>query len=256
MQITQGRKHKGKKMNKTNLKGAVGILTMLVAAVLMSVNHNVSYENRIPSLIIVGLFAIGGGLLSLSRKPRIEGEERERCLAYTRSVMKVSAFWDRESVLFNNTLVKYLDSITENPIAASEVRSAANRLVQAANEVIRRHEEIQSIPDASLPAMCAFSTSFLFRKEWAENNLAAMETLANGLTPNYGYVQHIREKYESAWHEAQEEEKKLLKQLGLTGPEFQATYMQVHTRLEAAKNDSWHPEPCTYEFSNNAKGIK
>jgi len=28
------------------------------------VNHNVSAENRIPSLIIVAMFAIGGGLLS------------------------------------------------------------------------------------------------------------------------------------------------------------------------------------------------
>jgi len=209
-----------------------------------------------PSLIIVGLFAIGGGLLSLSRKPKIEGEERERCLAYTKAVTNISAFWDRESTLFNNTLVKYLDSITENPIAASEVCSAANRLVQAANEVIRRHEEIQSIPDASLPARCAYSTSFLILKEWAENNLAAIEALANGLTPHYEYVQQLMENYESAWHEAQNEEQKLLKRLGLTGHEIEANFVKVHSSLEAAKNDSWHPETCTYEFSNNAKGIK
>ncbi len=36
-------------MSKKNLRGAVAILTLFFAAVLMSVNHNVSYENRIPS---------------------------------------------------------------------------------------------------------------------------------------------------------------------------------------------------------------
>ena len=45
---------------------------MFLAALLMSMNHNVAPDNRIPSLIIVGLFAIGCGLLSLSHKPKIK----------------------------------------------------------------------------------------------------------------------------------------------------------------------------------------
>lgn len=257
MQSTKGQKHKGKKMNKTNLKGAVGILIMLVAAVLMSVNHNVSYQNRIPSLIIIGLFAIGGGLLSLSRKPRIEGEERERCLAYiTEAVTNITAFWDRESNLFNNTLVKYLDSITESPLAASEVCKAANRLVQAAQEVIHRNDAIQPIPKAAFPMHYAYSTLFLSAKDWAESTLAAIEAQANGMTPHYEYVQRLMEKRESERHEAYDEEEKLLKQLGLTESEIEAIPRQVHSRLDAAKEDSWHPEPRTYEFSNNDKGIK
>lgn len=36
---------------------------MFLAALFMSVNHNVAPDNRIPSLIIVAMFAIGGGLL-------------------------------------------------------------------------------------------------------------------------------------------------------------------------------------------------
>ncbi len=239
-------------MNKEKVKGAVGILTMLVAAVLMSINHNVSYENRTPSLIIVGLFAIGGGLLPLSRKPKIEDEERERCLAYTEAVTNISAFWDRESALFNNTLVKYLDSITESPVAASEVCKAANRLVQAAQEVICRHEAIH-VPNAALRVQCTFSAFFLSLKEWAESNLVAMEALANGLTPHYEYVQQLMENYKSVWHEAQNEEKKLLKLLGLTTPEIEAILKQAYNSLDAVKDDNWQPEPCICECSNSNK---
>lgn len=243
----------GLEMNKKNLRDAGGILTMFFAAILMSVNHNVAYENRIPSLIIIGLFAIGGWTLFSGRKTRIESEERERCLAYTKTVTNITTFWDRESTLFNNTLVKYLDSITENPMAASEACKAANRLVQAAQEVFHRHEAIQPIPNAALGMRCHYSTFFISLKEWAENNLASIEALANGLTPQYEYVQHLMEKRESAWHEALDEEKKLLKQLGLTAPEIEAILRQVHSSLEAAKDDSWQPEPCTYEMSNSAK---
>lgn len=50
-------------MNKTNLRGAGGILIMFLAALLMSVNHNVAADSRIPSLIIIALLAIGAGLL-------------------------------------------------------------------------------------------------------------------------------------------------------------------------------------------------
>ena len=240
-------------MSKKNLRGAVAILTLFFAAVLMSVNHNVSYENRIPSLIIVGLFAIGGGLFPFSHKPRIEDEERERCLTYTKAVGNISAFWDREATLFNNTLVRYLDSITESPVAASEVCKAANRLVQAAKEVIHRHEPIQPIPDAALQMQSAYIAFLISLKDWAESTLEAMETLANGLTPHYEYVQQLMEERESAWHEVQTEEKKLLGRLGLSTPEIKALLKQIHSSLNAAENDSWQPKPCTYEFSNSAK---
>jgi len=235
-------------MNKKNMRGAVGILIMFLAAILMSLNHNVSYENRIPTLIIVGLFAIGGGLLPLSRKQKIMGEEREKCLTYTKAVTNISAFWDRESTLFNNTLVKYLDSITESSVAASEICKAANRLVQAVQEVSHRHEAIQTIPNAAMQMRCSYSFFLTSLKDWAENTLVAMETLANGMTPQYNYIQQLMNKYESAWRKAQDEERKLLKQLGLTSTEIETMLKQMCNSQETAKDDIWQPEPFNYEF--------
>jgi len=203
---------------------------------------------------IIHFIAFVWAVLALIIKPRIEGHERERCLAYiTETVTNITAFLDRESTLFNNTLVKYLDSISESPLAASKICSAANRLVQAAQEVIHRHDLIQPIPKAAFPMYYAYSTLFLRAKEWAESTLAAMEALANDMTPHYEYVQHLMDKRESAWHEAYCEEKKLLKQLGLTESEVEAIPRQTHSILEAAKEDSWHPEPCSYVFTNEAK---
>jgi len=187
--------------------------------------------------------------MGLFGKPRIEDDERVRCLAHEEAVIRVSAFWDRESDLFNSTLVKYLNSVTENPLAAREVCRAANRLVQAAQEVICRHEAIQPVPGAALRMRGTYSSYFLCIKDWAESTLAAMEALANGMTPCYEYVQQLVGKYESAWCTAQEEDKKFLERLGLTADEIEASLRTIHRDYDAAKTDSWQPEPCTNDFS-------
>jgi hypothetical protein len=89
----------------------------------------------------------------------------------------------------------------------------------------------------------AYGTLFLRVQEWAESMLASMEALANGMTPQYEYIQRLAEKRESAWHEAYCEEKKLLRQLGLTESEAEAISRNRHYKLEAVKADSWHPVP-------------
>jgi hypothetical protein len=193
--------------------------------------------------VLVGLFVIGRGFLFLCSKPTIDGEEREECLVYiTETVTNIAAFWDKESALFNNTLDK-LDSISKSPLAASKVCNAANRAIQAAQEANHRHNAIQPIPKAALPMHYAYSTLFLRNKEWVESILAYYEAQANGMTPQYEILQHLTEKRESAWHEAYHEYGKLLNKLGLTKSEIEAISRNRHYKLEAAKEDSWHPEP-------------
>lgn len=198
----------------------------------------------------------GGKFLSLSRRPIVEREQREECLAYVGAVTSITAFWDRESGLFNNTLVKYLDSIAESSSAASETCKAANRLVQAAYEALRRHEITPSLPDFALGVRSYYCTFFINLKEWAEGNLAAVEALAEGLTPHYEHVQRLMEKRESAWHQAQRAEGELLRQLGMTGPEFETYLSHVHSSLESAENDNWRPDMSDYEFSGNVEEMR
>jgi hypothetical protein len=205
---------------------------------------------------VIHFIAFVWAIAVLIHKPRIEGEEREICLAYSKEVSNILAFWDRESTIFNNTLTKYLDSISKSPMAASESCKAAKQLVQAAQEVIYRHEAVNPVPNAAMRMRCAYITLFLSLKEWAVNNCTVIETLANGLSPHYEYAQLLTDRRESAMYEAQNEEIKTLKQLGLTVPEIETFLKQLHSSLKAAEDDIWQPEPCDYEFSNNTKGIE
>ncbi len=62
--------------------------------------------------------------------PKIDGKELQECLAYFEVQTKVVTFQTKEADLYNNTLVKYGNSITENPLAASEACKTAKRLSQ------------------------------------------------------------------------------------------------------------------------------
>lgn len=127
-------------------------------------------------------------------------------------------------------------------MAASKVCEAASRLVKVVHEVIRRHEAVPFVPDAALRLRCAYSVFLLSLKAWAEGTSASMEALADGMTPQYAYVQGLMKKYESAWAKAQTEEKELLRRLGMTAGEMQAWQSQMLRSLDAAQADSWQPE--------------
>lgn len=188
--------------------------------------------------------------MGLFGKPRIEGDELQRCLAYYEAELRVTAFQTREADLFNNTLVKYLHSMTEDSVAASEICKAANRLVQAAHEMNRRHEEIRPIPDAALAMRCSWRITFLSVTAWAEATLSAMEALANGLTPDYAYVQHLVAEYQLAQRKAQEDEKKFLRRLRVAPVEIDEILSRSN---DAAATDDWQPKLSGCDFSEAGK---
>lgn len=188
--------------------------------------------------------------MGLFSKSRIEGEELRRCLDYYEAELMVTNFQTREADLFNNTLVKYFNSITEDPVAAVEVCKAANRLVQAAHEVIMRHETIQRIPDAALSMRCAWSVTFLSLKAWAEATLSAMEALANGMTPDYAYVQHLLGENQVVQRKAQEEDKRFLRRLKVAAAEINKILSRIN---DDAATDDWEPKPSCYNFTEAVK---
>jgi len=182
----------------------------------------------------------------------IVGDELQRCLAYYEAEMKVTAFQTREADLFNNTLVKYLDSMAEDHVAARQVCDAANRLVQSAQEVLRRHEEISSIPQAAYSMRYAWHVTLLAHATWAEATLSAMEALANGMTPHYAYVQDLVAKYQAACGKAQKEDKKFLKRLQVTPDAFEKIINRCN---DAGETDSWQPKPSGYDFGKLGKTL-
>jgi hypothetical protein len=185
--------------------------------------------------------------------PKIESDERKKCLAYYEAESRVTAFQTREADLFNNALVKYLNSMEENPVAASKMCKAANRLVQAIHEAKRRHEEIKSIPDVASATRLAWHLVYQSVTAWAEGTLSAIETLANGMKPDSAYLQHLVEEYQAALHRAQEEDKKFLRRLKVAASEIETIF---NTTNKATAADSWQPESSDYDFSETSEVVQ
>jgi len=199
--------------------------------------------------------------MSLFGEPRVEGEERERCLAYLDEMSKLSWFLNHESEQFTYTWDMYITTIAANPAGASQLhlgRKAASRLLQAAREAIRRHEELKPVPDAALPLYAADSLFLLRTKEWAEGTVVAAEDLANGLTPetveplargllpHQEYLEHLIQQHQSAWREVGQENKRFLKRLRLTASEkFEISFRDDMNRSAASCVGCWQPEPYT-----------
>ena len=58
--------------------------------------------------------------MDLFGSPKIDGKELQECLAYFEAQTRVVTFQTKEADLYNNAMVKYGNSITENPLAARE----------------------------------------------------------------------------------------------------------------------------------------
>ena len=160
-------------------------------------------------------------------------------MAYWEAQNKVTAFQTREADLYNNDMVKYGNSISENPLAASEACKAAKRLSQAATEVLRRHNEIQNVSVAALAMHSAWKATFFANAAWASATAAAIEAMSKGMKPNMMYVQQLVKEYQKAWHRAQDEDKKFLKQLKLRAEDIARI---TRATTPDAADDNWEPQ--------------
>jgi hypothetical protein len=171
--------------------------------------------------------------------PKIDGKELQECLTYFESQTKVVVFQTKEADLYNNALVKYGNSIMENPVAANEACKAARRLSLSSTEVLRRHEEIRNVPVAASAMHYAWYLTFLANADWASATTKAIEAMAEGMTPDTIYLQRLVEAYQEAWRRADDEDKKFLKRLKVSADDVAKIIVRANTY---AANDNWEPE--------------
>jgi hypothetical protein len=177
--------------------------------------------------------------MGLFGSPKIDGPELQECLTYFEAQTKVVTFQTKEADLYNNALVKYGNSITQNPSAASEACKAAKRLSQAATEILRRHEKIENIPAPASAMHHSWYTTFQANLAWASATHKAIEAMAEGMSPNTGHIQQLVEQYQKSWRKADEEDKKFVKRLNV-GSDVLARIVARATSPEVA-NDDWRP---------------
>jgi predicted transposase YbfD/YdcC len=176
--------------------------------------------------------------MGLFSSPKIDGNELQDCLACFEAQSRVIAFQTKEADLYNNAMVKYGDSISNNPSAAKQAVKAAKRLSEAANEVIRRHNQIQNVPDVASAMHYAWYVTFMANAAWASATASAIAAMAEGLNANTIYIQQLVQEYQKAWGRADKEDKKFLKRLKVNAEDI-AEIITRATNIEST-ND-WEP---------------
>ena len=172
-------------------------------------------------------------------KPKIEGDELRKCLAYLEEEGNLVIFRGKEEDLYNNALVKYGKSVSKDSHAAKEMCRAADRLVQAASEIIKRRGEMTSIPDVASSMYFAWQKSYLAYLEHVKAESATWEAEVNGMKPGYEYLRKLFLQSEGLRRKALEEEKKLAKRLRLSGDGVRKMY---NNALAAVETERWQPE--------------
>lgn len=179
--------------------------------------------------------------MSLFSKPKIEGTELEECLVYFENECKITAFQTREADLYNDVLERYGNLLSNDKRAATEVCEASRRLVQAAEEIIRRHESIAHIPQQASSLYAAWNVTFQANKAWATATLAAIQPTTTGSSINSFDTMSVQlrfAEYQKAWQKAQEEDRKFVKRLKTTPNEIDRILSESNAH---AVNDTWEP---------------
>ena len=148
-----------------------------------------------------------------------EYDIRQQCLAYYQEELRFKAFQEKEADLYNEAVVKYGMSVGTDDRAAKEMLRATKRLVESANEILRRRSQMAGVPDMASATYFAWQTTYSDYLAWASAQAAAVSAVANGMVPHGKRVQELLEESEKSRRKAEGEEKRFLKRLKLRSNE-------------------------------------
>ena len=172
--------------------------------------------------------------------PSISPEERDEVLAYLDESSAVLGLQTCEAERYNSAMLEHVNQHHE-PESAQAMVQASRRLALCAKECILRHGRL-SVPDVAMASHLTQGLVFHAYSEWANAQHDAFVAMSHGRSPFAERVQHLMSESERRRVEAEREEKKLLRPLGLTADDLQRIMVDASQSLEAAK---WEPEPDT-----------
>jgi len=170
---------------------------------------------------------------------QIEGDELQKCLAYLQEELKLAAFQNKEATLYQHTSAKYGDSASIDSSALKEKYRAANRLAQAADEIVKRREQMEPIPDAASAAYSAWQLAYSDYSAWVSALSAAAKAIADGIEPPVRQVLKLASQFQKSRYVARDEGKKFLDRLGLDGNTIQKLLNDAAVAVAA---DDWQPK--------------
>jgi len=172
-------------------------------------------------------------------EPQIEGDELQKCLAYLQEELKLAAFQNKEATLYQNASVKYGDATSIDSPALKEKYRAANRLAQAADEIVKRRGKMGPIPDAASAGCSAWQLAYSDYSAWVSALSAAAEAIADGIEPPVRQVLKLASQFQKSRYAARDEGKKFLDHLGLDGNMIQKL---LNGAAATVADDNWQPK--------------
>ena len=171
--------------------------------------------------------------------PSVPEADRDACLATYRAELRIAGFQERESNLYNDVLLKYGQVALEDREALQRLNSAARRLNAAAIEVLRRRlEEMPAVPEIATSYWDSWQQTYEANAAWSEAQTVAIEALADGLEPRGEHVKLLLSHLEDARKKTGNEEKQMLKRIGVSGN----TVREIISEVMAETQDPWSQE--------------
>ena len=167
-----------------------------------------------------------------------EHDIRQQCSAYYQEELKLKAFQEKEADLYNEALVKYGMSVGTDDRAAKQMLRAANRLAEAANEILRRRSKMAAVPDMASAMYFAWQTTYSDYSAWTSAQAAAVSAVGDGLMPHSEQIKRLLSESEKSRRKAEGQEKKFLRQLKLSSNEGRNMLIEASMVVE---NENWQP---------------
>lgn len=181
-------------------------------------------------------------------EPKIQSDERQKCLVYLEEEFKIAAFDQKEREAFENAMVESATKLKASQITSrefqKEISQATLRLAVAAKETVRRRDKMTPVPNAASPTYSAWQRTYLAYSAWAAEQATQETKHAKVLIPSVSKegterILQLFQEYQKCKVEAAKEHHKLLKRLKLIKEETQEL---LNNAAGAIAKENWQPE--------------
>lgn len=168
----------------------------------------------------------------------LPAEEREAALRYYEGSLKVSAFHEKEADRYNEELIRFQDSPEDAAGLAALIR-AAERLIIACEEALRRHASLESqVPSSATADFSSWHSVFEMAVGWSKANHEALRLLSLGQDASSANAASYLNLVSEFQRIAEGKSRDLLKRMQITEDDYARLLSDVRIALE---QEDWSP---------------
>jgi len=158
---------------------------------------------------------------------------------YSESYIPDSQAFDEENDFYNAVLSEDSQSRYSNSEADEKMCGAANRLMKAAEQILKRRAEVEFIPDIASKHHLAWQMAYVAYQEYVAAVSRLWEGKVQGITPNNSDLKKSQLSLKLSLKRATKETDKLFKRLQLSDDELRKMRNEAAAYYEAEK---WQPQ--------------